>query len=54
LGGLSLSAPGRHVLASAHSFVSYYRALENSGVPTSFWERVVFSVALASADSPGA
>jgi hypothetical protein len=53
LGGVSLSSPGRQFLHSARSFVHYYQALEQSGVPTGFWERVVFSLVLASADSPG-
>jgi len=53
LWGLGLSWPGRELLNSARSFVHYYHELEKSGVPTGFWERVVFSLVLASADSPG-
>jgi len=53
LGGISLSTPGRHFLHSARSFVHYYQALEKSGVRSGFWERVVFSLVLASTDSPG-
>jgi len=53
LGGISLSSPGRHFLSSARNFVAYYQALERSGVASGFWERVVFSLVLAGADSPG-
>lgn len=53
LGGASLSGPGRNVLGSARSFVRYYRALERSGVAGGFFERVVFSLVLASAEAPG-
>jgi hypothetical protein len=50
---MTMTDPGQHFLASAQSFLRHYRALENSGVPTGFWERVAFSLVLASADSPG-
>jgi len=53
LGGISLSRPGRHFLYSARNFVQCYQALEEAGVPAGFFERVVFSLVLASADSPG-
>jgi len=53
LGGASLSTPGRHLLCSARNFVQCYQALEEAGVPAGFFERVVFSLVLASADSPG-
>ncbi len=53
LGGISLSRPGRSVLHSAQSFMHYYHALERSGVAGGFFERVVFSLVLASADAPG-
>lgn len=53
LGGISVSHPGREFLHSARSFVRYYQTLEKSGVPAGFWERVVFSLVLASTDSPG-
>ena len=52
LWGIGLSYPGRQFLNSARSFVRYYQELEKSGVPTGFWERIVFSLVLASADSP--
>jgi hypothetical protein len=53
LGGISLSAPGRHVLNSARSFLHYYHVLEQADVPTGFWERVLFSLVLAGAHAPG-
>jgi hypothetical protein len=53
LGGISLSGPGRHFLCSARNFVHCYQALKEAGVPAGFFERVVFSLVLASADSPG-
>jgi H+/Cl- antiporter ClcA len=53
LGGVSLTGPGRDVLDSARSFMHYYQALEKSGVAGGFFERVVFSLVLASADAPG-
>jgi hypothetical protein len=49
--GITLTDPGRHLLASTRSFVRYFRALENSGVPAGFWERVAFSLVLASTES---
>ena len=52
LGGISLSSPGLQFLSSARSFVHYYQALERSGVASGFWERVMFSLVLASATSP--
>lgn len=52
LGGISLSSPGRQFLNSARSFVHYYQALERSGVAGGFWERVMFSLVLASASAP--
>jgi len=53
LGGITLTNPGRRLLASTQSFVRYFRALENSGVPAGFWERVAFSLVLASTDTTG-
>jgi hypothetical protein len=51
LGGIALTNPGRRVLVSTQSFVRYFRALENSGVPGGFWERVAFSLVLTTTDA---
>ena len=51
LGGITLTNPGRRVLVSTQSFVRYFRALENSGVPGGFWERVAFSLVLTTTDA---
>lgn len=53
LGGAGLSTPGRNLLGSARSFVAYYQALERSGVAGGFWERVLCSLVLASAETRG-
>lgn len=53
LTGIGVSHPGRQFVHSARSFVHYYQTLGKSGVPAGFWERVVFSLVLASTDSPG-
>lgn len=51
LGGITLTNPGRRLLASTQSFVRYFWALENSGVPAGFWERVAFSLILTSTEA---
>jgi len=54
LAGAGRTAPARHFLSSANQFVSYYRALEQASVRTSFWDRVVLSLVLASGECPKA
>jgi hypothetical protein len=50
--GIGGTCSGRHAIVSAHRFVRYYRAIEETDTQKGFWERVALSLVLASADSP--
>ena len=54
LGAIGVSSPGRRAANSARNFVCYYHALERSGLAGGFWERLLFSLVLASTHSPPA
>ena len=44
--------PLRQVPGTAHRFVCYYTAIQNSGQNLSFWDRVTYGLLLAGTD-PG-
>jgi hypothetical protein len=52
LAGAGRTEPARHFLGSAHQFVRYYRALEETSLRASFWDRVALSLVLATSECP--
>lgn len=51
LAGVSQTDTGRHFVCSAHSFLGYYRALEQANDRSGFFDRVALSLVLASGDA---
>ena len=52
MAGILVTGMERPIAASLSNFVESYQAVSNTGAPMSFWERLVYSIALSKKHAP--